>query len=80
MEQSTTFQYDLFGGMPPHIRGSETSFEAAQNILPHVLTIASKVLDYIRDMSFYLHVRHPEFEAVFADDEPEILTNGANVD
>ena len=45
-------QYDLFGGVPPHVKNSETSLEAAEEILPHVTSIASEILDYIRDMTF----------------------------
>lgn len=45
-------QYDLFGGVPPHVKGSVTSFEAGEAILPHITTIASEILDYVRDMTF----------------------------
>lgn len=45
----TEANYDLFGGVPPHVNGSKTSEQAAISVLPHVTRLASAVWDYIKN-------------------------------
>ena len=40
-------QYDLFGGLPPHVRESETSREAAISVKEDALTLRGRVRDTI---------------------------------
>jgi hypothetical protein len=37
-------QYDLYGGLPPHERNSETSREAAKQIEPSAQTLRQRIL------------------------------------
>lgn len=41
-------QYDLYGGMPPHVKGSDTSLAAAKSQLPVALSMRSRVLVHVR--------------------------------
>jgi len=43
-----SFQYNLFGGTPPHVRNSATSQEAAENIAPKVGKLQNQILSVIR--------------------------------
>lgn len=43
-----TEQYELFGGLPPHVQ-TDTSFDAAVEIAPHTSTLRRKVLAFIRE-------------------------------
>jgi hypothetical protein len=42
-----TSDYDLYGGHPPHVAGSDTSIDAADRIKEHVGKIARKVFNMI---------------------------------
>lgn len=35
--------YDLYGGLPPHVKDSETSKDAAISILPHAKAMRDKI-------------------------------------
>lgn len=41
-------QYDLYGGLPPHVKGSDTSLAAAKSQLPGAANMRNRVLVYIR--------------------------------
>jgi predicted DNA-binding transcriptional regulator len=43
------FDYDLFGGAPPHAKNRQTSEQAAFAILPHVSKLADKVYAFIKE-------------------------------
>lgn len=44
-------QYDLFGGCAPH-QATDTSYAAAQRIMPHLTRLASAVWDHVKRQSF----------------------------
>lgn len=39
--------YDFYDGVPPHVRGSDTSFAAAMQQLPKAATARAKVVKFI---------------------------------
>lgn len=42
-----SFQYDLYGGVPPHARASDTSRAAAESVVKDVTRLRRAVLDAI---------------------------------
>jgi hypothetical protein len=44
-----SFQYDLFGGTPPHVRESSTSQEAAESIAPKINNLQKRIINVLRE-------------------------------
>ncbi len=66
MSDQTEIDYDLYGGVPPHVSGSDTSQDSAKRIKEHVGPIALKLYRLI----------HEAGAKGYTVDELEFVTSG----
>lgn len=60
------YTYDQYGGTPPHVRGSDTSLEAALDIEPHAVSLRERIYTLI----------HNTARGGLTCDEAEVLSRG----
>jgi hypothetical protein len=48
-----TVTYNLYGGTPPHVRGSDTSTAAAKSQLPKISALHKRIEAYIRSQGAF---------------------------